>query len=384
MTFRWLTTLGLMLGLHTEPGSARQLEIELDIQHVGGQLQVAELESLLASPDLTIEATYHPKRLIAGVTATRQKIMPFGSRLFPIPHQLLLKGEQIERQGHTLRFKVAEQAPERKYYRLLALTLAVPVAPGPGRPQPTLQISLPTLPETGGVHQSALVARAGTLDLGMRVRQHWSDSDHAPQRQLPTCGGDAIELDEERYLYRPRHRFEGYFDFLGPTVQSDPPSNPPPGQQSFQLHEPYPEPLAGWTLSRNHLLRLTLANGVVDRVSIHAQQHGPGNCQRSRLYEMLFADGQLVSFERSLYETACADGEEPYGSGPSVSASWLDDGSLGRFTYSAGNGSPPRIFDSFNAKQPAVCGANEAPPPAEQVQALQEEAQRLRTAFLRP
>ena len=246
------------------------------------------------------------------------------------------------------------------------------------------ELFLPPPPETGGVHQAALVARAGTLDLGMRVRQHWSDSDQEPHRQLPSCGGDAIEVDEERYLFRPRHRFEGYLRFLGPTVQSDPPSNPPPGQQSFQLHEPYPEPLAGWTLARNHLVRLTLANGVVDRVSIYAQQQSTGNCLRSRMYEMLFADGQLVSFERSLYETACADGEEPYASGPSVSASWLDDGSLGRFIYSAGDGSPPRIFDSFNAKQPAACGANEAPPSAEQVQALREEAQLLREAFFRP
>ncbi len=384
MTFRWLTTLGLMLGLHSEPGSARQLEIELDIQHVGGQLEVAELESLLASPDLSIEATYHPKRLIAGVTATRQRTMPFGSRLFPIPHQLLLKGAQIERRGRTLRFKVAEQAPAPKGYRLLALALSVPIAPGPGRPQPTLQISLPPPPESGGVHQSALVARAGTLDLGMRVRQHWSGSSQEAQRQLPSCGGDAIEVDAERYLFRPRHRFEGYFDFLGPTVQSDPPSNPPPGQQSFQLREPYPQPLTGWALSRNHLVRLTLTNGVVDRLSIYAQQQGADDCQRSRMYEMLFADGQLVSFERSLYETACNEGEEIFGSGPSVTASWLADGSLVRFVESAGNGSPARIFDSFNAKQAAVCGTSEPPPPAESVQALQEEARLLREAFLRP
>ena len=69
MPLRWLTTLGLMIGLQVAPASARTLQVELDFQHIGGLLPAAELDSMLASAQLRVDATYEPRWLIPGLTA---------------------------------------------------------------------------------------------------------------------------------------------------------------------------------------------------------------------------------------------------------------------------------------------------------------------------
>ncbi len=84
MPLRWLTTLGLMIGLQVAPTSARTLQVELDLQHIGGLLQAAELNSMLASAELRIAATYEPRWMIPRLTARREPTLPIGSKLLPI------------------------------------------------------------------------------------------------------------------------------------------------------------------------------------------------------------------------------------------------------------------------------------------------------------
>ena len=91
------------LGMHSESAPERTLDVEFEVPHVGGMLEPAEADTWIASPDLVIEARYHPQKLIEGKTATRYRTLPIGSRLEPIMHTVTLRGVQIERAVTCLR-----------------------------------------------------------------------------------------------------------------------------------------------------------------------------------------------------------------------------------------------------------------------------------------
>ena len=374
---RWLAALMVALGMHSESARARTLDVEIEFQHIGGMLDPAELDGWLASPDLVIEALYHPLQLIEGRTAKRIKTMPIGSRLEPIGHTITLRGAQVERTGRALRFRLDEQAPTREPYRLLSLYLNVPIAPGIGRPQPALKMLLLHEPQKSGAHQAGLFGSFGAFDLGSRLRYRWSDAPGGWTRQPTACGGDVREVDAERYRFRPRHRYEGLFRTLSSEVSSDPPSKPPAGWKSFQMREPFPPPIGGWRVSRNHLIRLDVPGGRIDRLSIYAEQAGPGECRRTRAYDALLSGDQFVRIERSLDEYNCEKEPQP---GQIVRAEWLEDGSLAH--YIEGSGAAPSIFDPFSAGQPAACGVVSPAPATAHVDDLMAEVQRLRAAFL--
>jgi hypothetical protein len=365
------------LGVPGESAQSRTLDVELEFQHTGGMLEPAELDQWLANPELAIEALYHPLKLIEGKTATRIRMMPIGSRLEPILHTVTLRGAQVERAGRALRFRLDERPPTREPYRLLSLYLRMPVPPGLGRPQPELKMLLLHEPPANGVHQVGLSGRYGTFDLGQRLRYRWSDAQGESKRQPQTCGGDVHEVDAERYRFRPRHRYAGLFEFLTSDVSSDPPAKPRAGWQSFQMRAPYPEPIAGWRVSRNHLIRLDVGKGRIDRMSIYAEQAGPGQCKRTRAYDALLAGDQFVRIERSLAEYDC---DKEYRPSQIVRAEWLEDGSLAR--YMEGSGASPTLWDAFSAGQPAACGSTAPSPDATRVDALQAELQQLRNAFV--
>ena len=379
---RWFAALMVALGVQSE-SRARTLALELEFQHIGGMLEPAELDAWLASAELKIEVVYHPLKLIEGRTATRQQTMPIGSRLHAILHTIELRGAQIERAGRTLRFRVEENLPPPPGrgtvdpYRIESLNLQVPIPRGIGRPQPVLRIDLVHQPEKSGAHQVALPGRYGAFDVGLRLRYRWSDAQGEWKRQAPTCGGDVREVDAERYRFRPRHRHEGLFRMLGPDVSSDPPRKPPAGWKSFRMREPFPAPIDGWQVSRNHLIRLDVPGGRIDRLSIYAEQGGPGQCRRVRTYDALLSGDQFVRIERAIDEYDCGKDHSP---SQIVRAEWLEDGSLTH--YMAGAGGSPSIFDRFGAGQPAACGPLAPEPPAAQIDALKAEVRRLREAFL--
>jgi hypothetical protein len=370
----------LFLGLSAVPAVARDLQVEVEVLHVGGLLAPRELESLLADERLNIEVTYRPTRLIEGVTARREPVMPIGSRLFAIPQQLTLTGGQIERQRRVLRFPVPEIPPGHAGYRLQQVTLVSPVAPGPGRPQPGLRVDLLSEPPKAGARETPLFLRDGTVDLGLRVRHRWSDAS-GPAAAAPTCHLDVHSLGQGEYRFRPRHRLAGLFGHLASDVQSDPPSRPRAGRRSLRLAEPYPDPLAGWRLSRNHLIQSEIDGQPLERLSVYAEQAGSGQCRRTLGYEALYGGGRPVMIRRSLHENECgADGASHF---VSIEASWLDDGSLARYLKNTQAGS--ESWDAFTAVAAGQCKADtmNVAPQAGEVDALTAEVQRIRSAFLR-
>jgi len=377
---RWLVALTTALGMdsmHAEPAPARTLEVELEFQHVGGMLAPAELDAWIASPELVVEAVYEPLQLIEGRTARRIKTMPIGSRLEPNPRTISLRGTDMARTGRTVRFHLAEQVPGPDAYRLSSVAMSAPIAPGIGRPQPVLRIAVLHEPVREGAHQAALSANFDVFDVGARLRYRWSDAPAQWKRHEPICGGDAREADQDRYRFRARHRHLGFFRLLSADVSSDPPQVPPAGWTSFQMRAPYPAPIDGWRVTRNHLIRLDVPGGRIDRLSIYAEQAGPGACLRTRTYDALLSGDQFVRIERTFDEYGCGKADAP---GQIVRAEWLAGESLAY--YMQGSGAEPAVYDAFSLRQPAACGTLAGAPSYAQVEALKVEVRRLRQAFI--
>lgn len=377
MPLRWLTTLGLMIGLQAAPACARTLDVELEIQHIGGLLPAAELDSMLASPEVQVSAVYEPRWLIPGITARRESTLPLGSQLLPILQRSELAPQQIARHGRTLSFSVSEKHAEHRGYTLANLQLFLPMADGPGRPQPSLEIILPELPANGQAQQHALLTRAGSIELGMRLRYRWSDVSAAMMQASALCSDTVQVIDSDHYRFRPSHSHAGLFSHLASAAHS--------GQRRVQLAEPVPSELHGWVVERQQLVLLHIGGVQVERLSLLASREASAQCQHSLSYEALFADGQLVEMQRSGYSSGCADDSS---ASQWMAASWLNDGSLARLSSTQGQ-APSVSWDAFALGQPAHCHASTNPPTRQPTPSQQQELQgyvqtlqHLRQAFL--
>jgi hypothetical protein len=371
---RFLTSLLVLMGF-AGAAPARELQVDVEVLHIGGLLAPEELAALLASPQLIIEASYQPTRLIDGVTARRERIMPLGSRLFAIAQVQTLGGAELERKGRTLSFRVGEGHAAHASYRLQGLTLRVPIAAGLGRPQPDLEVVLSDEVPASGATERVFLGSFGAFELGVRVRLRWNDAKEAFKVVTMHCSDTVEALGNGQYRFRPSHRLAGLFQALPVSL----PSRPVAGQSYAKLGEPYPEPLTGWRLTGNVLVRTTVAGQAVERLSVEAERNGPGACRRSRAYGALFADGQVVALTRTVLESDCSPGGDPVSQ--TLEAHWLEDGSLAHYMSSA----PPvsRLWNAFPAAAPAQCG-REGPPPADEVERLKAEVQRLRAAAQPP
>ena len=378
---RCVSSMLIFLGLSAAHATARELLVEVEVLHAGGMLTLSELETMLAADALTVEALYSPTRLIEGITATRQRVMPLGTRLFAIPHTVNVKGGEIERQGRVIRFRLMEIPPGHDHYRLNAVAMQSLVAAGPGRPQPHITIALLQEPPRPGAHEAAVLVRQNVFDVGLRLRYRWNDAKGPVTPSADRCHPDIQALGSGAYRFRPRHRFAGFFTVLASDAQSDPPSRPRAGQRSLRLTSPYPEPLNGWHLSRNHLIRMHLDGHTIERLSVYAEQPGRGQCRRTRGYEALFGDGELVELQRSTRDYGCS--ADQGSNGESVQASWLDDRSLGRYLLSNDRGT--QEWDAFAASRRTECGENSggSAPQTGSLDSLTGEFHRLREAFLR-
>lgn len=372
MRKHWLTTLGLLLGLQAGLVQARTLEVELEIQHIGGSLSAAELQAMLASPQLGVTATFEPRWLIPGVTARLERVMPIGSRLFPILHDLELTGATLERGPRRLHFRIAEVPEGYRSYRLSQLRIALPLQTAQGSPE-VFSINLADLPEPGQAQQLGLLASHHGLELGIRLRYRWSNAPTQLTLVAQQCDRHVQLIDAEHYRFRPRHPFAHLFRELASDVQSDPPRQPRPDQRSYRLSASLPDFLQGWHLQRQHLLQLQRGPHQLERLTLAAERGNHPTCQERIRYEALFADGQLVELEASL---SCSGAEQSQW----LAASWLADGSLATLSSSEGE-QPSRAWDAFIASQPG-CASDDPTPSLPALQRQQQRLAELRQAFL--
>lgn len=372
MSRHWLTTLGLLIGLHSGLVQARSLDVELQIQHVAGPLSAAELQAMLTSPRLKVIATFEPRWLIPGINARLERTLPIGSRLFPILHDLELNGPALERGPRQLRFRIDEVPDGHRSYRLSQLRIALPLRPEQGSAD-VFSITLADLPEPGQAVQLGMLGSHHGLELGMRVRYRWSNGPTQLTNMPQPCDLHVQPIDAERYRFRSRHPFAHLFRELASDVQSDPPRQPRPGQRSYRLHTALPDFLQGWQLRRQHLLQLQRGKHRLERLTLAAERGDNPTCQERISYEALFADNQLVELEASL---SCSTA----GQSQWLSASWLADGSLASLVSSTGD-QPSRSWDAFSASQPG-CQNDDPAPSLPHLQQQQQRLEQLRQAFL--
>jgi hypothetical protein len=370
---------GLLISLGAVSGAAgaRDVHIEVEVMYISGRITAGQVDAMLADERLRVDVSYDPTTLIPGVTAKSERIMPIGRKLFPIYQHLQLQGQQVERQGRLLRFQLPGSHPEHPtLYRLS--TVAIRTPQGASRSQ-LMSLELRKPPDAGD-HESVRLFNMGPFELGTRVRFRWSDARGPTAREATRCDPVVQLLPSGEYRFRRSHRFANEFRGLASDAQSDPPSRPRAGHRSFRMREPYPEPLAGWEVSRNHLVQRQIDGQVIERYSVYARQGGQGQCHRTRSYEALYADGRIVELEHTQNENECAGADSR--AHRYVSARWLEDSILDRYVANLAAGE--RRYDGFLANSAEQCEAAGAPPPAEEIEALVAEASRIRQAFLRP
>jgi hypothetical protein len=375
MPSRLLLSLLILLGF-TQPASARTLAVEVEFLHLAGLMTQAELSALLASPQLRIEAHYHPEKLIDGVTARRERVMPIGSKLFALGQITVIPADKITRQGLNLRFSAEETHPAHASYRLQSLRLVVPLPPGPGRPQPNLEITFADPLERQSAHEKAFVSRNAAFSLGLRLRYRWNDAQGAYISLRTDCDTDVQAMGNGQYRFRPEQkllRLLGSIDFGGVGQKM------PAGARRFLLAPPYPAPLTGWQPGDQQLVQLRAEGKTLESMTLHAERTGEDACRYTRIYNAWFADGKPVQIKRSAFGLHTEKCEQPRDDGATIEIQWNDDGTLASFMESSPRGT--RLWDGFRAGNPS-CEAQTQPTSGE-VEALRDEFARLRAAFLK-
>lgn len=361
---RAFAVLGLLLSLHTA-AQARHLDVEVDFQYSGAALGSAELQALLASPGVQVEAGYQPARLVEGVTASRHRTMPFGSTLRADSQQVRLEGAQVERDGQRLRFRLPEIEKDGITHQLNTLWLVLPLAKGIARPQP-LRVRLMEPVAPTGAHQAPVFWPAGAIELGLRLRYRWSDAQGPWQRQPPDrCDPHVSVQDDDHYRFQPRPPHAGYVQDLRSRIASD-----------TTLLAQAPPPMEGWTLTRSQLGRYPPPGPPLEVVSFHAQQRGEGRCERSQSFALVFWAGRLVEYEHNNGLRSCPGEAPPV----DVRARWDADGQLIAFSAST-RGEREREWRAPDAAACQAPGQSSEAPAAEAVEALQSRARALREAF---
>jgi hypothetical protein len=377
---RLLSSLLLLLGF-SGSALARTLFVEVEVLHAPGLRGNGDLNGLLTSPELRVEAHYQPTKLIDGATARREKIMPIGSKLFAIGQITSLTDGQIMRQGQGLQFRVDEAHPAHASYRLESLRLVLPIAAGPGRPQSEMDITLSNALERQGAHETAVLSRTPAFEIGLRLRYRWADAPGSYVLAPLPCDGEVQALGKGQYRFRPEQRLLRLLRLMGAIDFGSVGQQIPPGARRFMLASPYPAVLADWQVGDQQLVQVPAAGRVLEALTLHIERKGLDGCRYMRTYEAWLADGKPVKVKRSgygLYTDVC---EEPKADEGTTEMRWNDDGSLAYFMESTRLGT--RLWDEFHAGNPA-CAADQSPPPgAHEVDTLRDEFIHLRAAFLK-
>ena len=373
--FGWLAVPWLWPGLlapaRAQPAKARELKLHVDFIYFNGLLEPAQLAELLAQPDVTVQAGYHPRRLIRGETFERTPALPFGTRDIVISRDVTLRRAEIASTPSSVSFALAERLDGIGDYRLRNANLFIPIPPGLGRPQPHLRVSL-----FGNLPQTPL--RAGALwdfmafELGGIMSVHWSDE--APPRlwtpRPDDCRGVRQEPDGS-WRFEPRHPLAG----LWPMLSSMAYQTPRAGSHTVidRMNGPAPPWLDGYALSRHHLVRAQAGAAVVEFVSVYGERTGPGACSQTILLDALLADGRPIRVQLSSGNRRCATEHSR-----DARASWLADGSLAEYRDRA-SGAARVEWSAFQASFPDCRVIGE--PSDAAVAALRDQALELAHAF---
>jgi len=168
-----LMSIWLLLGI-AAPVNARDLLVELKILEFTGPLSRAAWQTQWDSPLLDVTGIYESPKHIEGVTARKERILPLGSKWFPIPQYTVVAGNKIWKDGLRLRVLLADSHPAHKSYRLRGAYLHVPMPANiAALPQPSLEVGLADESPAKAAEERTISWRSAELTVKVHLRLTW-------------------------------------------------------------------------------------------------------------------------------------------------------------------------------------------------------------------
>lgn len=343
------------------------VEVEIDLYHLAGNLGSAQRDELLSSPGWTVSASYAPLFSLPGVTASWSRC---GFLSLPClvddDETLNLSGAEIAREGTRLRFSLPRYVGLRRF-RLAHVSIR-----HLKRPIDSLA-RLETyffMDDSNGVSRSPVVLDGGSFMLagslsmkGAKFRPRFSCPDNE------TCWG---ESQQGAYTFKPKHRFAFYrHGYLFPEKEAT-------------LRQPLPDELKGMKIYRATLKSRQIDGHRVELLDLSATENREDCSSDDLQYEIIYVDGEAVRYSRRMPDP---DPEQCRGHYRQIE--WDDAGravSFGGMLAARVNNGSSISYMSWGANCTALVQGNysqcNTPPPDAALEAeIRNDARRVRTWF---
>lgn len=344
-----------LLALHhwCNPALA-DVEVEIDLFHLAGNLTVAQRDELLADPGWSVRATYAPLLSVPGVTASWSRC---GFLSFPCladdAETVRLSSAEIHREGTRFRFSLPRYVGIRRF-RLAHVGIEMAKTPYDSfkRPETYFFVS-----DQNGTNRSPVVLDGGSFVLAgslttkgaqFRQRHGCPDSD--------TCWGTN---GQGAYLFKPQHRFAFYrHGYQFPDKEAT-------------LLRPLPVELKGMKIYRATLKSRQIDGHRVELLDISATENRADCSSDDLQYEILYVDGEAIRYSRRMPDsdpTQCRghyrqiewdDARRPVSYGGMLVA-WVNHGSSITYTNWAANCTAVESGNYGRCNSPAPDAALEA------------------------
>ncbi len=273
-----------LLALHhwCNPALA-DVEVEIDLFHLAGNLTVAQRDELLADPGWSVRATYAPLISVPGVTASWSRC---GFLSLPCladdVETVRLSSAEIRREGTRFRFSLPRYVGIRRF-RLAHVGIEMAKNPYDSfkRPETYFYVS-----DEDGTNRSPVILDGGSFVLAgsltttgaqFRQRHGCPDSD--------TCWGTDAQ---GAYLFKPQHRFAFYrHGYQFPDKEA-------------MLSQPLPAELKGMKIYRATLKSRQVDGHLVELLDISATENRADCSSDDLQYEILYVDGEAIRYSKRM------------------------------------------------------------------------------------
>lgn len=259
------------------------VEVEIDLYHLAGNLTAAQRDELLADPGWTVRASYAPLFSVPGVTASWSRC---GFLSLPClvddAETVSLSGAEISREGTRFRFSLPRYVGIRRF-RLAHVGIEMAKNPYDSFKRPEIYFFVsdqdgtsrsPVLLDGGGF------VLAGSLTMkGAQFRPRYSCPDSENCWSMDAQGA---------YLFKPKHRFAFYrhgYQF--------------PGKEATLL-QPLPAELKGMKIYHATLKSRRIDGHLVELLDISTTENRADCSSDDLQYEILYVDGEAIHYSKRM------------------------------------------------------------------------------------
>lgn len=262
------------------------VEVEVDLYHVAGNLTVAQRDALLGDPGWQVSAGYAPLLSVPGVTASWSRCGLLNLPCLSDDQETVnLSGKDIRHDGTRLSFRLPGYVGIRRF-RLahVSLTLAKNTYDSIKR----LEISFFVYNKDGTDHAPV------QLDGGSFILAGSLKTKGVLFRSISygSVNGDMLSGEDERggYTFMPKHRFAFYrhpYQYLGKEV----------------TWSSTPRDFVGTKLYRATLRSVVVDGHRIESIDIAATQMREDCYSDDLEYEIYYVDGEAIRYMRRMPDT---------------------------------------------------------------------------------